>query len=116
MSNVIEVGKTDELKNGTMKGVTVQGHEILLAMIKHRYYAGDNRCPHRGGKLSKGKLAGTVVTCPLHGSQFDLRDGHVVRWLGGTGVMSTLMKVLNPTKKLTVYQVKVNGDKIRVEI
>ncbi len=44
----------------------------LLARVGDKYYAADNRCPHMGGKLSPGKLEGTVVTCPRHGSQFDL--------------------------------------------
>ena len=29
--------------------------------------------------LSRGEVAGCVVTCPLHESRFDLRDGHIVR-------------------------------------
>jgi nitrite reductase/ring-hydroxylating ferredoxin subunit len=29
--------------------------------------------------LSEGDLDGTVVTCPYHGSRFDVRDGQVVR-------------------------------------
>ena len=40
-----------------------------------------------GGKLSQGKLEGTAVTCPRHGSQFDLTDGRVVRWLKESGLV-----------------------------
>ena len=31
-----------------------------------------------GGPLPDGSLAGEVVTCPWHGSQFDVRTGEVV--------------------------------------
>ena len=31
-----------------------------------------NACTHTGGPLSEGDLAGKIVTCPLHGSQFDV--------------------------------------------
>lgn len=39
----------------------------------------DARCPHRGGPLEKGPVTGRIVTCPWHGSQFDLDTGNVVR-------------------------------------
>ena len=99
-----------------MKEVLVNGHEILLAKVGDKYYAADNRCPHMGGKLSLGKLEGTVVTCPLHGSQFDLSDGKVVRWLKGSGIISAIGMVLKSPRQLTTYQVNVEGDRILVEV
>lgn len=81
MGAFVPVAKTSELQDGAMKQVNVQGHEILIAQVGNKYYATNNRCLHMGGNLSQGKLEGTVVTCPWHGSQFDLQDGHVVRWL-----------------------------------
>lgn len=36
-------------------------------------------CPHAGARLSEGELAGTVVTCPRHGSQFDICTGERLR-------------------------------------
>jgi nitrite reductase/ring-hydroxylating ferredoxin subunit/uncharacterized membrane protein len=38
-----------------------------------------DRCTHRGGPLSEGEVAGGCITCPWHGSRFDLVDGRVVR-------------------------------------
>ena len=116
MSSLVEVSKTSELKDGTMKDVSVNGREILLAKVGDKYYAADNRCPHMRGKLSQGKLEGFVVTCPLHGSQFDLRDGQVVRWLKGTGLISTVGRALKSPRPVVTYNVKVKGDKISIEI
>jgi 3-phenylpropionate/trans-cinnamate dioxygenase ferredoxin subunit len=116
MSNLVEVAKSAELVEGTMKEVLAQGREILLARVGDKYYAADNRCPHMGGRLSQGKLEGTVVTCPLHGSQFDLSDGRVVRWLKGSGLASTLGKLIKPPKPITAYNVKVEDDRVLVEI
>jgi 3-phenylpropionate/trans-cinnamate dioxygenase ferredoxin subunit len=115
MSNLIQVGTAGELVDGSMKEVTAQGRDFLLARIGDRYYAADNRCPHMGGKLSQGKLEGTVVTCPRHGSQFDLRDGKVVRWLKG-GVSSMAGKLLKPPRPIATYPVKLDGDKIMLEM
>ena len=116
MSILVEAGETSELKDGTIKGVTIKGHEILLAKIGDKYYAAANRCPHMGGKLSKGRLEGSVVTCPLHGSQFDLSDGRVVRWLKGSGILSAVGRVLKSPRKLTTYNVKIKDSRIMVEV
>ena len=116
MDNVVEAGKTGEIEDGTMKQVAAQGREILLARVGGKYYAADSRCPHMGGKLSQGKLEGTVVTCPLHGSQFDLRDGQVVRWLKTSGLIATMSKAIKPPKPIATYNVKVEGDRILIEI
>jgi 3-phenylpropionate/trans-cinnamate dioxygenase ferredoxin subunit len=116
MGTFVEAGKTVELKDGMMKEVKVQDKEILLTRVKDKYYATNSRCPHFGGNLSRGRLEGTVVTCPLHGSQFDLTDGHVVRWLKGSGVLSAVGKALKGPKSLDTHKVKVEGDRILVEI
>jgi 3-phenylpropionate/trans-cinnamate dioxygenase ferredoxin subunit len=115
MSKFVEVAKAEELKNGIMKKVLAEGHEILLARAGDRYCATDNRCPHMKGDLSQGKLEGTTVTCPLHGSQFDISDGHIVRWLKG-GLMSKLGGALKMSKSLAVYNVKVDNGKILIEV
>lgn len=116
MGEFIEVAKVGELKDGIMKTVNAAGREILLAKTGDRLYAADNRCPHMGGKLSQGKLEGTVVTCPRHGSRFDLKDGQVIRWLKGTGLVSTVGKALKAPRPLTIYKVKVEDDRITIEI
>jgi 3-phenylpropionate/trans-cinnamate dioxygenase ferredoxin subunit len=114
MSKFTEVAKIEELKSGTMKTVIAGGHEILLARVGDKYYATDNRCPHMKGDLSQGKLEGTVVTCPVHGSQLDISNGQVVRWLKG-GLMSKLGSALKMSRTLTVYNVKVEDGKVLVE-
>jgi 3-phenylpropionate/trans-cinnamate dioxygenase ferredoxin subunit len=116
MGNFIPAAKAGELADGTMKEVMVQGHPILLARVGDRYYAADGRCPHMDGVLAQGKLEGTMVTCPRHSSQFDLTDGHVVRWLKGSGLISAIGRMLKSPKPLTVYPVKVEKDDILVEI
>jgi 3-phenylpropionate/trans-cinnamate dioxygenase ferredoxin component len=116
MSDLVEVAGISELANGTMTEVLVEGHEILLARVGDKYYAAHNRCPHMAGKLSKGKLEGTVVTCPVHGSQFDLADGRVVRWLKGTGLISIIGKAVKGPKPLVLYKVKAEDNRILVEI
>jgi nitrite reductase (NADH) small subunit len=43
-----------------------------------RVFALDDRCPHKGGQLSQGIVAGTRVTCPMHAWLIDLEKGEAV--------------------------------------
>ena len=64
---------------GTMKVVQAAGMDVMIANVGGSFYALPNRCTHVGGPLGKGRLVGSVVTCPLHGSKFDVKTGAVVR-------------------------------------
>jgi nitrite reductase/ring-hydroxylating ferredoxin subunit len=37
------------------------------------------KCTHKQGPLNEGKLDGATVTCPWHGSQFNVCTGAVLR-------------------------------------
>lgn len=116
MGKFVEVAKTSDLADGTMKEVSSQGHNILLARVGDKLYAAENVCPHMGAKLSQGKLDGTVVTCPRHGSQFDLSDGHVIRWTNFPGPVSAVAKVIKKPRSLKTYQTRIESGKIQVEV
>jgi 3-phenylpropionate/trans-cinnamate dioxygenase ferredoxin subunit len=116
MAEQIKVFDKDELKDGTMMELLIAGHDILIARVGDNYYAVDNRCPHMGGKLCRGKLNGTVVTCSLHGSQFDLQSGQVIRWTNLTGFMYWVSKMIKPPKPVTTYDLKVINETVYVEI
>ena len=116
MSRLVEIDDSGDLAEGNMKEVVVQGHKMLLARIGDSYYAADNRCPHMGARLSEGKLEGFVVTCPRHGSQFDLRDGHIIQWTNLPAIVAAMGKIIRRPRRLTTYAVKLDGDRIMVEI
>lgn len=52
---------------------------IAVYHVGGTIYATGDVCPHAGATLSEGGLDGAVVTCPLHGSQFDVRSGERLR-------------------------------------
>jgi len=68
-----------ELVEGQMKRVEVKGQPVLLLKQGDQIYATSATCTHVGGPLDEGELEGTCVTCPWHGSQFDVRNGDVLR-------------------------------------
>ncbi|MGA2790456.1 MAG: Rieske 2Fe-2S domain-containing protein [Candidatus Bathyarchaeia archaeon] len=74
-SGWLEVANVDEIPLGTMKHVEVNDREIAIANVNGKFYAIDDRCGHASARLSSGGLRGNIVTCPLHGAQFDVTSG-----------------------------------------
>ncbi len=116
MAGFVEVPGGLEIASGQMKKFNVAGHEILLARGGDNFYATDNRCPHMNGNLSLGKLEKTIITCPVHHSQYDLTDGHVVRWTDWSGIKLSLAKFFKSPRPVKTYKVKVEGGKVLVEV
>lgn len=52
---------------------------VAVYHFSGKVYAAADVCPHAGARLSEGALEGIVITCPLHGSQFDVRTGDRLR-------------------------------------
>jgi nitrite reductase/ring-hydroxylating ferredoxin subunit len=78
MEGFEKVAEASEVPEGGAKTVTVSGTEVMVAKVEGKLYAIANKCTHVGGPLGKGKLVGSVVTCPWHGSKFDVKTGAVV--------------------------------------
>jgi 3-phenylpropionate/trans-cinnamate dioxygenase ferredoxin component len=114
MSDFIDVASTDGFEDGEMLQATVDGHELLVARIGDEFLIADARCPHLRGHLAKGILEGTVVTCPLHHSQFDLADGHCVRWTDWSGPVKTMGELARHPRPLRVYESDVKDGMVRV--
>ncbi len=60
-----------------VKEVNLLGHEILVLKTREGYVALQNRCPHRGFKLSKSKVLDDRVKCSYHGWEFDFKGNCV---------------------------------------
>jgi nitrite reductase/ring-hydroxylating ferredoxin subunit len=112
VNSYIELVPVVEVPQGAMKMVEVDGHEVLIANAGGEFLVADNRCPHLGGHLADGVLAGSVVTCPRHHSQFDLSDGHVVRWTDWQGATLTVAELIKHPRPLRVYEVRVEDGKV----
>ena len=65
------------------------------------FYAVSDTCGHNRAPLSRGKLDGCIVECPLHFAQYDVRTGKLV-----DGPIAA---------DLPVYQVRVDGDTVYVK-
>jgi methylamine---glutamate N-methyltransferase subunit C len=95
-----EVLKTTALDEGKGTTVFVNERDIALYRYEGAFYALDNTCLHREGKLGDGTLRGADVICPLHGWDYDVRTG-VSRW--------------NPHEALATYPARIEGDAVQID-
>jgi nitrite reductase/ring-hydroxylating ferredoxin subunit len=100
--------KTVELQPGAMKSVTVDGKKLLLANVDGSFYAMQQKCPHLGANLTRGKLNGRNVTCPFHAATFDVTTGEVV-------AAAHVLMLKFKTKQAATYPVRVDGDSVLIE-
>ena len=69
------VAAVEELPEGAAAAVYFRGDQVALFNVEGRIYALGNRCSHANGPLMEGAVEGGCVTCPYHGSRFDLASG-----------------------------------------
>jgi 3-phenylpropionate/trans-cinnamate dioxygenase ferredoxin component len=92
------VARVRDLAPGEMKFAAVEGERIVLANVEGSFYALRDVCGHRNAPLSRGRLVGHLIECPLHFAQFDMRTGKLV-----DGPVSA---------DVPVYEVRVEGDTV----
>jgi 3-phenylpropionate/trans-cinnamate dioxygenase ferredoxin subunit len=115
VTGFVEVAKVSDIDNGMIKKVVIGDRSILLAKVQGRFYATDAFCPHLQADLSEGTLKGTILTCPLHSSKFDIRDGHVVRWTDLSGTLLAYAAKGRPPRPLPAHPVRIDGDRVLVD-
>lgn len=114
MDGFVPLTTVSDMQPGSMKIASLDGHEYLVARAGDEYFVTQGRCPHLGAHLEKGTLEGTVVTCPRHNSQFDLRDGRVVRWTDWQGATLKIAETIKRPRGLQTYAVELEGDTLLV--
>jgi len=100
MSSVL--GKAGEIPPDTMAAFDVAGARIGVANLNGKYFGFNDVCPHRGCALVEGKLEGSTLTCPCHGSQFDVTNGALLRGPATTGI--------------DAYELEVAGDELALKL
>lgn len=101
MSKVVKVAPASEITPKQAKIIEVDGAQIAVFNVDGVFCAINNVCPHRGGPLGEGDLEGTVVTCPWHGWQFDVKTGK---------------NPVNPAASVKTFICKVEGPDVCVEV
>jgi nitrite reductase/ring-hydroxylating ferredoxin subunit len=101
MAHFVKMATLDELPPGAAKEVEHEGRVYAIYNVGGTLMVIDGICPHQGGPLAEGDVAGAIVTCPWHGWQFDLRSG----------TMPSGSRI-----KQEVFEVKVEGRDVLVAV
>ncbi len=102
MGNFVTIGQVSDISEGEMKQVEVAGTRVAIANVAGTFYAFGDTCTHMGCSLSEGDLEEATVTCPCHGSMFDVTSGEVLR---------------GPARKPEPsYKVEVRDGALRIEV
>ena len=101
MTETIRIEKATLPEEGRAVRVDAHGTPVAVFREDGQLFAVDARCTHVGGPLERGRVNGTQVTCPLHGSVFDLRTGAVIRGPA--------------TRPVTAYRARVEGETLVLE-
>lgn len=102
MSEFHPVARLEEIPDGGMKQVVVQGTLVGLYRAGEDVYAIGDVCTHEEAYLTDGEFEpeDLEVECPLHGSRFNVETGAV--------------RILPATRPEPAYQVKIEGDLVSV--
>ncbi len=100
MMKYIKAFNVEDVKEGEVKRVELNGAAIAIINLDGEYHAISDTCSHEEASLSEGELDGNVITCPKHGSRFDVKTGSVLS-----------LPAMFPVK---VYEIKVEGTDIMV--
>lgn len=57
---------------------SARGNIAVFRTADDEVFALHDKCPHKGGPLSQGLVAGKIVTCPLHAWKIQLENGEAV--------------------------------------
>jgi nitrite reductase/ring-hydroxylating ferredoxin subunit len=90
---LVRIDNARDIASGQMRVFAVAGTKVNIASVGGQLHAFDDTCTHRACSLAKGKLDGTTVTCPCHGSQFDVTTGEVLRGPAQQAVRSRLVQM-----------------------
>jgi nitrite reductase/ring-hydroxylating ferredoxin subunit len=101
MKGFVKLASLADVAPGQSLEVEHGGRIYAIFNIDGVISAIDGICPHQGGPLADGEVRGTVVTCPWHGWQFDLRSGQPL--YGGR-------------TRQPVFDVKLDGEDILVAV
>jgi len=96
------VGAAEEAPVGFLRRVDVEGAAVCLGKTADGWVAFQDTCTHEDCSLSDGELDGSVIVCPCHASEFDLRTGDVL-----------CPPALEP---LPIYEARVDAGELQVRL
>jgi nitrite reductase/ring-hydroxylating ferredoxin subunit len=122
MGQRIAIGKLSDFLDEGGRVFNAAGISLVVARVGNELCAVANKCPHLGLPLGAGKVDGKTITCPFHGSQFDMCSGENRDWVRGVGSVKLpewsrrLLAMGKQPSPVKTYPIVVEGDQVFVEV
>jgi 3-phenylpropionate/trans-cinnamate dioxygenase ferredoxin subunit/anthranilate 1,2-dioxygenase ferredoxin subunit len=102
VSGFVDVCDAEEVVEGEVLSFPLDSVRLCLTRADGVLAAFDEDCTHRRCSLIDAEIDGTVLICPYHGAEFDLRTGAVL---------------IGPaTKPLPLYETRVVDGRVEVRL
>lgn len=106
------------------KGFCVKANGVRLVLVKTNgaVHALENRCPHLGVPLGRGKVEGGEIVCPFHGSRFNVVTGENTDWVSSVAGMhipdwsSALLSFGKKPQPIRTFPVSIEGQDVFVDL
>ncbi len=92
-ADYVDLVAAAEIAPGSLRPFEVAGHKLLVCRAGDEYFAIENKCSHTGALLTRGRIRGDCIVCPVHGARFQLRDGKHLTPPASTGLRSFAARV-----------------------
>ncbi len=97
--------------------VVLDGQKVLLIWHHEQVHAVQAQCPHLKLPLTKGQInEKNELVCPFHKSAFDLCSGEAKCWSPWPPIVGGLLGAISSEKNLKVYPVKIEENRIFVDV
>jgi nitrite reductase/ring-hydroxylating ferredoxin subunit len=82
-----KVADLESLTDGKAHSLKVGETKLCLIRVDGTVHAIENRCPHLGLPLGKGRIENGQIVCPFHGSRFSIATGECTDWVAAIAGM-----------------------------
>lgn len=72
---LVRIARTEEVPSGQTRFFRIAGQPVLVANVGGEFFATYGLCPHRGNPLEGATLIDSLLDCPWHHFQYDVRTG-----------------------------------------
>lgn len=105
------------LAEGESQILSVDAVKFNLYRLSDGYFATAHQCTHLFNSLAKGLIVSdSIVRCPLHRAEFDIRSGKVVKWACFPKGIVNVLNAVRKEKALASYPVSVIEGDVWIEL
>jgi len=104
----------DRVSSGKALNLNINGQRLIIARCGDNISVLQGFCTHMLYPLAGARIQDCVLTCGLHHSKFDIRDGSVVEWSTLPGLAGNTLEAVREQKILRTFETRVDNGAVYV--